>query len=63
MLKDAPQRPCVGKRRGDLVGEIAPRFQAEVLRLLTLNIRRDDLVEQLRPKQAAFDADRWIGRH
>lgn len=57
MLENAPQRPGVGECRGNLVGQIAFGVQTEVRCPLTRQFASQELVENVRPQQATFDAD------
>ena len=63
VLEDAPQGAGIGEGGGDFVGEIALGFEAEVGGFLAGHVGGDDLVEQLRPEQAAFDSDGGEARH
>src|SRR6266436_4008063 len=57
VLEHAPEGAGVGEGRRDFVCEIALGFQAEVGGLLAGHVGGDDLVEQLRAEQAAFNSD------
>ncbi len=48
MLKHLPQCPSIGEDGSDLVGEIAPTFEAEVCRLLPGKLPGQKLVQHVR---------------
>ena len=59
----APQGAGIGEHGGNLVGEIALGFKAEVGGLLAGHVGGDHLVKQLRAEQAAFNSDGRKGGH
>ena len=59
VLEDAPEGAGIGEGGGNFVREVALWFQAEVGRFLAGHVGGDDLVEQLRPEQTAFNSDAW----
>ena len=63
MRASAIDRASVGEDGSDFVGEIAPRFQAEIGGPLTGKIAGQKLFEHIRPEQAAFNADRREQSH
>lgn len=63
VLEYSPKRAGIGKYGGNLIGQIAFGFEAEIGRFLAGHIRGNRLVKQLRAEQTAFDSDGGKGGH
>ena len=63
VLEDAPEGAGIGEGGGNFVREVALWFQAEVGRFQAGHVGGDDLIEQLRPEQTAFNSDGRKRRH